>query len=201
MSKRVLRPSATQKQWPTKHTELRGGSRRQRREAASAQPPPSVDKLGPIVESSDDAIITKTLDGKITSWNRGAQRLYGYKVKEVIGHSIDLIIPPERSGEIREILTRIGRGERIEHFETIRLKKSGERVEVSVTISPLRNSFGKTVGASAIARDISKRKLREKETTEKLEATAEVLGQRAAQHTNSLNLLHEVSSAANKADT
>lgn len=201
MSKRVLRRSAIQKQWPSKRTEPRPGSRRQRHETASARPTPSVGKLGLIVESSDDAIITKTLDSKITSWNRGAERLYGYKAKEAIGRSISLIIPPERGGEMAEILSRIGRGERIEHFETIRLKKNGERVEISVTISPLHDAAGKTIGASAIARDISKQKLREKETTEKLEATAEILGQRAAQRTGILNLLHEVASAANRADT
>ncbi|MDX1487970.1 MAG: PAS domain S-box protein [Acidiferrobacterales bacterium] len=189
MSKRELRRSQLQKQWPTKRAESRPGSRN-RRDTAGTEPSSSVGKLGLIVESSNDAIVTKTLDGTITSWNRGAERLYGYKAKEAIGRLISLIIPPERSDEMAEILSRIGRGERIEHFETIRMKKGGERIEISVTISPLYDATGKTIGASAIARDIREQKLREKE-----------LEQRIAERTSILNLLRSVASAANKADT
>lgn len=192
MVKRAQRQKATERTQSTKRSEGQGGFLH-----SSAR----VGEVGAIVESSDDAITTKTLDGTITSWNAGAERLYGYKAKEVIGRSINLIIPPERSSEMADILSRIGRAERIEHFETIRLKKSGERVEVSVTISPLRDATGKTVGASAIARDISEQKLKEKETTDRLETTAEILGQQAAERTSILNVLHEVASAANKADT
>jgi PAS domain S-box-containing protein len=113
--------------------------------------------LAAIVESSEDAVIGKTLDGVITSWNAAAQRLYGYSPQEAVGQPISLIVPPEREEELSAILQRLRRGERIEHHETIRRCKDGRRVPISVTISPIRDGADRIVGASAIARDISER--------------------------------------------
>lgn len=114
--------------------------------------------LSSIVESSDDAIISKTLGGVITSWNKGAERLLGYTAEEAIGQPIVLIIPPERREEERKIIETLKKGERIEHFETVRQRKDGSFVEVSVTISPLRDEAGKIVAASKVAREIGGRK-------------------------------------------
>jgi PAS domain S-box-containing protein len=114
--------------------------------------------LAAIVESSDDAIISKTLDGTIRSWNEGAERVFGYKAIDVIGQPITLIIPPDRLGEEREILGRLSRGERIDHFETVRKTKDGRLVDISLTVSPVRDTGGRVVGASKIARDITERK-------------------------------------------
>jgi PAS domain S-box-containing protein len=115
-------------------------------------------RLASIVESSDDAILTKTLDGVIRSWNAGAERLFGYTPAEAVGKSITLIIPPERLEEERMILARLVRGERIEHFETIRVAKDGRRLDISLTVSPLRDAEGRIVGASKVARDFTDRK-------------------------------------------
>jgi PAS domain S-box-containing protein len=107
------------------------------------------------VESSSDAIITKSLDGTITGWNPAAERVFGYSADEAVGKNIQLIVPPDRKEEVNDILRRIGWGERIEHNETVRLRKDGRRVEVSLSISPIRNSSGAIIGASKIARDIT----------------------------------------------
>ena len=114
--------------------------------------------LAAIVAASDDAIISKTLDGIVLSWNEGAQRLFGYSPAEIVGRSIDLIIPPELREEERQILRRISQGERVEHFETVRLTKDGRRIDVSLTVSPVRDDTGRVIGASKVARDISERK-------------------------------------------
>ena len=119
-------------------------------------------RLAAIVVSSDDAIISKTLEGRITSWNASATRIFGYDASEMIGDSILRIIPPELHGEEQEILARLQRGERIEHYETVRVAKDGRRVDVSLTVSPLRDRFGKVVGASKVGRDITDRKRAEK---------------------------------------
>ena len=119
--------------------------------------------LGAIVDSSDDAIISKDLDGQITSWNRGAERLYGYTAAEAIGKSIMLVVPEDRQEEEREILARLQRGERVDHFETTRLRKDGGLLSVSLTISPLSNQQGEIIGVSKIARDITERKRAENE--------------------------------------
>ena len=111
--------------------------------------------LAAIVESSDDPIISKTLDGIIRSWNRAAERLFGHSAEEAVGRHITLLIPPERADEEVAILERLRRGERIEHFETVRVAKSGRRIDVALTISPIRDATGAIVGASKIARDIS----------------------------------------------
>jgi PAS domain S-box-containing protein len=120
-------------------------------------------RLAAIVESSDDAIIGKTLDGTILDWNLGAERLYGYQTSEVVGQPISLLIPTDRPDELPSIIERLKRGERIDHYETERIRKDGRRISVSVTISPIRNAVGRLVGASAIARDISERKQNELE--------------------------------------
>jgi PAS domain S-box-containing protein len=114
--------------------------------------------LAAIVESSDDAIIGKTLQGIITSWNKGAEKLFGYTAAEIIGLPINTLIPPDRQEEEVEILGRLGRDERIEHFETVRVRKDGRPVDVSLTISPIKDSSGRIIGASKVARDISERK-------------------------------------------
>ncbi|MHB8510702.1 MAG: PAS domain-containing sensor histidine kinase [Actinomycetota bacterium] len=114
--------------------------------------------LAALVESSDDAIFSKALDGTITSWNKGAEHLYGYSAQEIIGHPLSLIVPFEKSSEIPELLDRVARGEGIEHYETTRTRKDGSIVDVSVTISPIRDSIGSITGASVIARDISELK-------------------------------------------
>jgi len=115
-------------------------------------------KYAAIIESSDDAIMSKTLDGIITSCNPAAERLFGYSAQEAIGRPMAMLIPPERAGEEELILSRIGRGERIEHFETVRVRKDGCPVDVSVSISPIMDNRGKIIGASKIVRDISTRK-------------------------------------------
>jgi PAS domain S-box-containing protein len=114
--------------------------------------------LAAIVDSSDDAIISKTLDGIVTSWNAGAERLFGYTAKEAVGQHISFIMPLDRRSEETAILQRLRSGERIEHFETVRARKDGTLIDISLAISPVRDSTGKIVGASKIARDISERK-------------------------------------------
>ncbi len=115
-------------------------------------------RLAAIVESSDDAIISKDLNGIVTSWNKGAQRIFGYSAIEMIGRSITTIIPPELQSDEPKILSRLRAGEKIDHFETIRLTKNQERIHVSLTVSPVRDETGKIVGAAKIARDITSQK-------------------------------------------
>jgi PAS domain S-box-containing protein len=117
--------------------------------------------LASVVEFSDDAIISKNLDRVITSWNRGAERIFGYLPEEVIGRPISILIPPERRHEEVKIVERLRRGERIDHFETTLRRKDGVLINVSSTISPVRDTDGKMVGASLIAKDITERKERE----------------------------------------
>jgi PAS domain S-box-containing protein len=111
-----------------------------------------------IVESSDDAILSKDLDGTISSWNRAANRLFGYTAEEAVGRSVTMIIPTDRLDEEPMILERVRRGERIEHYETIRQRKDGSLVDISLTVSPIKNQKGEVVGASKIARDITELK-------------------------------------------
>jgi PAS domain S-box-containing protein len=115
-------------------------------------------RLASIVESSDDAIVSKTLEGVITSWNGGAERLYGYTAAEAVGRPISLLIPPDRPNEMTRILQRLERGDHIEPYETVRMRKNGTPLEVSLTVSPIRNASGKIIGASAIGRDITEEK-------------------------------------------
>jgi PAS domain S-box-containing protein len=119
--------------------------------------------LAAIIASSDDAIVSKTLDGVVTSWNPGAQRIFGYTADEAVGQNIRLIIPRERWAEEDEVLARIRRGERVDHFETIRQARDGSMLNISLTVSPVRDKTGKIVGASKVARDITERKHAEQE--------------------------------------
>jgi PAS domain S-box-containing protein len=135
--------------------------------------------LAAVVESSDDAIISKTLDGTITSWNPRAKKLFGYSSSEAVGKSMRMLLPPERAGEEANILARIGRGERVEHFETVRVRKDGKRINISATISPIKDSGGAIVGASKIARDNTGRK-RAEEALKKSLATTEAALQELA---------------------
>jgi two-component system CheB/CheR fusion protein len=152
-------------------------------------------RLAAIVESSDDAIVSKNLDGTITSWNTGAERIFGYLTEEIVGRSIKTLIPPERRNEEDAILDRLKRGERIDHYETVRQRKDGTLFPVSLTVSPLKDSRGKIIGASKIARDISDRK--------KSEAQLALLAREAEHRTK--NVLATVQAAvrltrANSAD-
>jgi len=139
--------------------------------------------LAGIVKFSDDAIIGKSPQGIILSWNRGAERLYGYQEDEVQGRSISMLIPEERAGEMADFLDQINRGIPIEHHETVRLRKDGSRVDVSVTVSPIRDTAGRIVGASTIARDITERKKAEAD----LRKLYEQLEQRVSERTVDLN--------------
>ena len=122
--------------------------------------------LAAIVDSSDDAIISKKLDGTITSWNQSAEQLFGYKAEEAVGQHITLIVPWERRSEEEDILRRLARGERVDHFETERKRKDGATVDVSLTISPIRDAAGRVIGASKVARDITERKQAERALSE-----------------------------------
>lgn len=135
--------------------------------------------LAAIVDSSDDAIISKNLSGIIQSWNPAAQRIFGYTAEEAVGQSILLIIPPELHPEETYILDRLRRGERIDHFETIRRRKDGKRIEISLTVSPIRNTEGQIIGASKIARDITEEKagrIRLEEIQRRLTVTLQSIG-------------------------
>jgi PAS domain S-box-containing protein len=134
--------------------------------------------LAAIVDSSDDAIISKSLDGVISSWNKGAERMFGYTADEAIGRHITLIIPPDRRQEEVNILERLKRGERIDHFETVRVRKDGTLLDISLTISPVRDGAGRVIGASKVARDITEQKRGEhalRESKERLRSLADGL--------------------------
>ncbi len=115
-------------------------------------------QLAAIVESSDDAIIGKTLDGIITSWNLGAERIYGYTSKEIVGRSVSVLAPQDCPDDVLQILKKIKHGDRIDNYETVRLRKGGKQIDVSLTISPIRDAAGKIIGASVIARNITEQK-------------------------------------------
>src|SRR5262245_42110454 len=113
----------------------------------------SRERLAAIVESSDDVIVSKNFDGIITSWNPAAERTFGYTAAEAIGRHITLIVPEDHLAEEEQVLARIRRGERVDHFETVRRTKDGHRLDVSITVSPIRNAAGHVIGASKVARD------------------------------------------------
>jgi PAS domain S-box-containing protein len=140
--------------------------------------------LAAIIASSDDAIVSKTLEGIITSWNPGAQRIFGYTAEEAVGQSIRLIIPKDRWSEEDDVLARVRRGERVDHFETIRRTKDGRTVNISLTVSPVKDQSGKIVGASKVARDITERKRAEAELERLLASEKE--SRRQAEEANRL---------------
>ena len=142
-------------------------------------------RLAAIIESSEDAIVSKDLNGIITSWNAAAERIFGYKAEEICGKSILTIIPPDLQGDENMILDRIRRGIRIEHFETVRLTKSGQRINVSLTVSPVKDTTGRVIGAAKIARDITGRK-RQEEALRRAEKLA-VTGRMAATIAHEIN--------------
>ncbi|MBV8457965.1 MAG: PAS domain S-box protein [Acetobacteraceae bacterium] len=117
--------------------------------------------LAAIISGSDDAIFSKTLDAIITSWNRGAQRMYGYTAEEIIGHPVSMLVPPDRPNDVPSIMKRIRAGESLDHYDTVRRHKDGSLLHVSLTISPIRDRKGEIVGASTIARDMTSRRLAE----------------------------------------
>jgi PAS domain S-box-containing protein len=143
--------------------------------------------LASIVQSSDDAIVSKNLDGIITSWNKGAERVFGYTAEEAIGQPITIVIPEDRLNEEHEIIRRIRQGERVDHFETVRRRKHGSLIAISLTVSPVKNAEGKIVGASKIARDITE----QKRTSDQITTLA-----REAEH-RSKNLLATVQATVN----
>jgi PAS domain S-box-containing protein len=142
----------------------------------------SLQRFAAIVEASGDAIIGKTLEGTVLTWNSGAERIYGYAAEEIVGRSVALLIPPDRPREIPDILDRLKRGECVEHFETVRVRKDGTRIDVSLTISPIKDAAGSIVGASTIARDITERKQAERE----IHALNKELEDRVRQRTSEL---------------
>jgi PAS domain S-box-containing protein len=150
-------------------------------------------RLASIVESSDDAIVSKDLNGIVASWNKAAERLFGYLAEEVIGKSIMIIIPLERRDEEYGILNRIRRGERVEHFETKRQRKDGSLVDISLTVSPVTGEDGKIIGASKIARDITEQKRREEQIT--------LLAREADHRTNNLLAVAQATVHLTDADT
>ena len=137
-------------------------------------------RLAAIVESSDDAMIGKRLDGTITTWNGGAARLFGYTAEEAIGQNVMLLIPPDRRAEEETILAKLRRGERVEHFDTVRVRKDGGLVDVSVTISPVKDATGQVIGASKVARDITDRKAAEKALQKAYERLETMVEERTA---------------------
>ena len=128
-----------------------------------------------IIESSDDAIISKSAEGYITSWNKGAERLYGYTSEEIVGQPVSILMPPEKKDDFPYIMSRLHAGKRIEHYETERMTKDGRKLHVSLTVSPIRDSSGKIIGASKIARDISERIENEKRRDEFVSTTSHEL--------------------------
>jgi PAS domain S-box-containing protein len=175
-------------QWQQKALALEAEIAR-RREAQQA-----AYKLAAIVESSEDAIVSKDLNGIVTNWNASAERIFGYKAEEIMGKSITLIIPPELHSDEEMILSRIRAGERIEHFETVRVTKSGKRIDVSLTISPVKDADGRIIGAAKIARDVTDRKRTEEALrgAEKLAATGQLAGSIAHEINNPMQALTNV---------
>ncbi len=132
-------------------------------------------KIASIVEFSNDAILTTTLEGIVTTWNKGAERMYGYAADEIVGKPVSVLAPPDRAEEMMSLIARTARGERVEHYETTRVTKSGQPLDVSLTLSPVRNLTGEIIGASSIARDISERKQAEMALRRSHQRTRDIL--------------------------
>src|SRR4029453_6517723 len=160
----VLTSTGTSEQRARKLQQHEEELQRRRAELATAEELRA--RLAAIVQSSDDAIISKDLQGVVTSWNGGAERLFGYTAAEAIGRPITIIIPADRLHEEQTILERLKRGEPIEHFETTRVRKGGTAIEVSLTVSPIKDDSGRVIGASKTARDITERKRADEELRE-----------------------------------
>jgi PAS domain S-box-containing protein len=147
---------------------------RQRSETAQAQQAERERLYSAAVEFSDDAIVTKTLDGVITGWNPGAERMFGYTAQEAIGRNIEIIVPDDHRSELRDILSKVGRGERIHHYETVRFARDGRRVDVSLSVSPVKSPDGEIVGAAKIARDISDRRKAQVDLVKEIEERRQI---------------------------
>jgi PAS domain S-box-containing protein len=174
---------------PTIERELQAAeSRRQHRNAQA-----STSLLAAIVESSDDAIVSKTLDGIILSWNGGAERMFGYTAAEMIGQRVSVLVPPDRQRELSGIHERIRRGEHVIRYETVRVRKDGSHIVVSVSVSPVKEASGQVIGASSIARDIT---LHKEEENERLQLIRELTN--ALQHVKALSGLLPICSCCKK---
>ena len=149
-------------------------------------------RLASIIDSSEDAILSKALDGTITTWNKGAERIYGYSAEQVVGKNISMLTSSDRPDEIPAILEKIARGENIEHYESTRVTKDGRHLDVSISVSPLRNAIGEIVGASAIARDITAQKRAEAQLrqSQKMEAIGRLAGGVAHDFNNILGIIY-----------
>jgi len=165
------------------HAELAASKDRELRE--------SQDRLALIVDSSQDAIIAKTLEGTITHWNKGAEHIYGYTAEEVIGKPISMLAPDERRDETMEILAKIRQGSRVDHFETTRVRKDGKHLNVSISVSPIQDATGQIIGASVIARDVTGQKRSEEllRQAQKMEAVGRLAGGVAHDFNNVLGII------------
>ncbi len=158
---------------PAVRRELRAAQERRVRKQAEA----AMAHLASIVESCEDAIVGETLDGVVTSWNTGAQRLYGYAPQEMIGRPVSILVPAFRSYDLPEIYDQLKRGQPLEPFETVRLRKDGKAIDVSLTVSPIRDRDGRVMGASTVARDITRRKAEEQERLRLIQELTDALTQ------------------------